>query len=170
MTGNSRSTARLLFAAALMHIAAPGVMAADPPPRTIAPPTRIPDPLPPPTTGEPVSTSAMPEAVRRAVVDDAAKRFKVSPNEVVLTRAEQVTWPNGALGCPRPGLSYTQMVVPGFRVVAKTASGELLYHTDGHASIVHCAAAYAIGPRSLEKRGKPVESVTSPGSSVDPNL
>ena len=104
MPGKSTSMACVLFAAALLQIAGPRVMAADPPPRTIAPPTRIPDPLPPVTlAGEPVATSAMPETVRRAVVEDAATRFKVSPNEVVLTRAEQVTWPDGSLGCPRAG-------------------------------------------------------------------
>lgn len=116
-----------------------------------------------------MSTSAMPEAVRRAVVADAASRFKVSPNEVVLTRAEQVTWPDGALGCPRPGRSYTQMQVPGFRVVAKTAGGELLYHTDRRANAVNCASPSAVMPRSLEKHGKPVDSPTT-APPANPNL
>jgi hypothetical protein len=167
MPGKTTSMARLLLAAALIQSVAPQVSAADPPPRNIAPPTRIPDPVQPLTpAGDPVSTSAMPEAVRRAVVADAATRFRVSPNDVVLTRAEQVTWPDGSLGCPRPGRSYTQMQVPGFRVVAKTISGELLYHTDGRASAVNCA--HTAGPRSLEKHGKPLESVTEPP--VNPNL
>jgi hypothetical protein len=163
MAGKSISMTRLLIAAALLPIVVPPVLAADPlPPRTIAPPTRIPDPaLPLAPAGEPVSTSTMPEAVRRAVVADAAMRFKVSPNDVVLTRAEQVTWPDGALGCPQPGRSYTQMQVPGFRVVAKTASGELLYHTDGGASAVNCVSHGAVMPRSLEKRGKPVDSTNA---------
>jgi hypothetical protein len=171
MPGKSTSMARLCLAAALVQIAGPPVMAADPPPRNMAPPTRIPDPLPPAMpAGEPVATSTMPEAVRRAVADDAARRFKVSPNEVVLTRAEQVTWQDGSLGCPQPGRSYTQMLVPGFRVVAKTIGGELLYHTDGRASAVNCATPYTIGPRSLKKRGEPVESVASPEPPPNPNL
>jgi len=169
MAGKSTSMARLLFATALLQFAGPPVMAADSPPRSIAPPTRIPDPLQAVTpAGEPVSTSAMPETVRRAVVEDAATRFKVSPNEVVLTRAEQVTWPDGSLGCPRPGRSYAQMLVPGYRVVAKTTSGELLYHTDGRASAVNCASSHV--PRSLEKRGKPVDSMTAPVPPANPNL
>jgi len=31
--------------------------------------------------------------------------------------AQSVTWPDGSLGCPQPGMMYTQMVVPGYHVV-----------------------------------------------------
>ena len=112
-----------------------------PPPRTIAPPTRIPNPedttmLP---EGKAVPTTLIPREVRRAVVADAAKRFKVAESAVVLTRAEQLDWPDGSLGCPEPGRVYTQMLVPGFRVVAKTVAGEMLYHTDTHGTARNCA-------------------------------
>lgn len=162
MAGRPTSISRWLIAAVLVQVGAQQAMAADPlPPRSIAPPTRIPDAARTATpVGDPVSTTAMPEAVRRAVVADAATRFKVSPNEVVLTRAEKVTWPDGALGCPRPGRSYTQMQVPGFRVLAKTTGGELLYHTDGRGSVVNCATSPTMVPRSIEKHGKPVDSST----------
>lgn len=111
-------------------------------PRGIAPPKRIPDteavtPLP---TGEPVATSQIPRAVRRAVVADAAKRFNVAESAVVLARAEQLTWSDGSLGCPEPGRMYTQMLVAGFRVVATTGAGELTYHTDSRANAVTCSA------------------------------
>ena len=104
-----------------------------------APPVRIPAPAlneqPP---GQPVATTAIPTPLRRAVVADAAKRFKVAESAVVLTRAEQVTWPDGSLGCPEPGVMYTQTLVPGFRVVAKTAEGELTYHTDAVGQLRNC--------------------------------
>jgi hypothetical protein len=104
-----------------------------------APPTRVPaPPLNDQPTGQPVSTTAIPVEVRRALVADAAKRFKVAESGVVLTRAEQVTWPNGALGCPEPGTLYTQALVPGFRVAAKTPAGELLYHTDALGNVRSC--------------------------------
>jgi len=34
-----------------------------------------------------------------------------------LVVAEAVTWPDGSLGCPEPGMFYTQMVVPGYRLI-----------------------------------------------------
>src|SRR3954463_9210665 len=85
-----------------------------PPSTQVVPPKRIPRFVPDATlesaqpVGEPVTTSSMPQAVRRAVVVDAARRFQVAEDAVVLASAEQVTWSDGSLGCPQPGRSYTQ--------------------------------------------------------------
>ena len=65
------------------------------PPRQIAPPKRIPDVDPGVTLeiaqpkGQPVSTASMPRAVRRAVVADAARRFQVAEDAVVLASANR---------------------------------------------------------------------------------
>lgn len=135
----ARIIAALVFAG-LVGACAVSAEDAKPPPRAMAPPTRIPNPeaitmLP---EGHAVSTSVIPGDVRRAVVADAAKRFKVAASSVVLARAEQVTWPDASLGCPEPGTMYTQALVPGFRVVAKTTEGELQYHTDASGIVRSC--------------------------------
>lgn len=109
----------------------------------IAPPTRIPDveiPVASPA-GEAIGVAQMPRSVRRAVVADAAKRFKVAESQVVLARAERVTWNNGSLGCAEPSRMYAQALVPGFRVIAKTSAGDLAYHTDSHSRAVSCSPA-----------------------------
>jgi hypothetical protein len=134
----SKSYAWNAFALLMLPLTA---CAATPPPQTgIAPPTRIPKvqsaaAVPP---GEPVPTASLPREVRRAVVADAAKRFKLPENAVVLARAEKVTWSDGALGCPEPGHIYTQALVPGFRVVATTHEGNLSYHTDHRGEVRSC--------------------------------
>jgi hypothetical protein len=113
------------------------------PPRRVAPPSRIPDValknLEP--QGTPVNTASMPREVRRAVVADAARRFQVAENAVVLSHAEQVTWRDGSLGCPLPGHSYAQALVPGFRVAATTGAGRMTYHTDTRGNVVTCGVA-----------------------------
>lgn len=110
--------------------------------RRIAPPKRIPDILEEPAQpkGQVVSSASVPREVRRAVVSDAAKRFQVPENAVVLAQAERVTWSDGSLGCPQPGMGYTQALVPGYRVTAKTASGQFVYHTDEHGNVVSCGS------------------------------
>jgi hypothetical protein len=129
-----------------MHVAAAAAQAGGDPaqrptsPRRIAAPTQIPDPIVTAPAGEAVQMAAVPRAVRRAVVADAAQRFKVAENAVALVRAEQVTWPDGALGCPEPGRLYTQALVSGYRVVAKTSAGEMLYHTDAGGNVRTCGA------------------------------
>jgi hypothetical protein len=120
-----------------------------PPVRTgIAPPTRIPDAAGAGATGEPVPSANIPRDVRRAVVADAARRFKVDESAVVLTQAERVSWNDASLGCPEPGRMYAQMLVEGFRVVARTAAGSLTYNTDADGRVVSCGATRAPGVNS----------------------
>jgi hypothetical protein len=104
-------------------------------------------------SGTAIESAAVPQAVRRAVVADAAKRFRVSENSVVLTRAEQLTWSDGSLGCAEPGRFYTQNLVPGYRIVAKTTAGELTYHTDSRGNVVNCAAT--VPPPGNQLRANP---------------
>lgn len=134
-------------------------------PVRIAPPTRIPEvsTAAPAPAGEPVTIASLPKEVRRAVVADAARRFQVAASAVVLTRAEQVTWPDGSLGCPEAGRLYTQALVPGYRLVAKTLEGDLAYHTDSNGNLAACGGAHAaIGSREDLKKVRPVEPVTGP--------
>jgi hypothetical protein len=122
-------------------------------PRRIAPPTHIPDPI---VSTAPVATAVpiagVPRAVRRAVVLDAARRFNVAESAVVLAQAEQVTWSDGALGCPEPGRMYTQALVSGYRIVAKTSAGAMLYHTDSREQVRVCGAAASRAGSSIHER------------------
>ncbi|MBC8025567.1 MAG: hypothetical protein H7Y89_06230 [Steroidobacteraceae bacterium] len=106
----------------------------------VAPPTRIPDVVQTPGVppGNAVTLAELPRELRRVVVADAARRLGVAESGVVLTRAERVTWNDGALGCPQPGMGYLQAIVPGYRVVARTAERELIYHTDESHGAIAC--------------------------------
>jgi hypothetical protein len=53
--------------------------------------------------------------------------------------AEQVTWPDGAIGCPEPGGMYTQALVPGYRIVIDTPDGEVAFHGETGGLPVRCA-------------------------------
>lgn len=63
----------------------------------------------------------VPQQAWDAIVADLAQRGVSAEPELV--SAEAVTWNNGALGCPKPGMNYTQALVDGMRVVV-TAGGE----------------------------------------------
>ena len=43
----------------------------------------------------------------------------VSGSDATLVEAHRKTWNTGALGCPLPGVSYTQALVEGWQVVVK---------------------------------------------------
>lgn len=72
-----------------------------------------------------IRAGEVPAALLEEIVADAAGRANVDPDEVEITTAEAVTWSDGSLGCPQPGMMYTQALVPGYRVVV-TAGGQTL--------------------------------------------
>ena len=62
------------------------------------------------------ATLVYPDYVTLAV-EDAAYRVGVGIGDVIVITFGPVTWPDGALGCPQPGMMYTQALVDGYRVV-----------------------------------------------------
>jgi len=65
------------------------------------------------------------------VIADAAVRTGVERSEVVVVRATSVEWSDGSLGCPEPGMFYTQALVSGIQVIVRAAGRELDYRVRG---------------------------------------
>lgn len=61
-------------------------------------------------------------AVQRSSLAAAELRH-VAAGDFQLERIDDVTWPNTALGLPRPGMVYAQMLVPGHQVVLRLPNG-----------------------------------------------
>ncbi|GAA2987155.1 hypothetical protein GCM10010460_24300 [Microbacterium terrae] len=87
---------------------------------TVSEPSSPASPSPSLSRFEPVPTASgeaaeVPASHWDAIVADLASRGVTG--EPQLVSAENVTWPNAALGCPKPGMSYTQALIDGMRVV-----------------------------------------------------
>jgi hypothetical protein len=65
--------------------------------------------------------------VDQAVVE-AGGEAGVDPEDIEVLVAEEVTWPDGAVGCPEPGEMYTQALVEGYRIVLDVDGEEVHYH------------------------------------------
>ena len=85
---------------------------------------------PPVETPAPTSTpeksrfeSQVPKAILDRIVDEAAKLANVPRERLLIVRAEAVIWNDGSLGCPEPGMQYTQALVNGYWVVIRSAEG-----------------------------------------------
>src|SRR5699024_5186752 len=48
-----------------------------------------------------------------AAIADLAEHLDVAPAQIHVVSYQEVTWPDGSIGCPQPGMSYTQALVPG---------------------------------------------------------
>ena len=58
--------------------------------------------------------------------------------KVVVTKAEAVTWPDGSLGCPEPGMFYTQALVDGYWIVVEAGGQALDYRVSGGGNFRIC--------------------------------
>lgn len=79
-----------------------------------------PDPTP---TEEP-----MPDGPLAAAIADLSSDTGVDPDDIKVVVNQEVTWRDGSLGCPKPGMFYTQALVDGYRIVLRAGGEEVAYH------------------------------------------
>ncbi len=80
----------------------------------------------------------LPDATVAMIVADAAAVAGVDPADVTVVSVKPVTWTDGSLGCPKPGVMYTQIVVPGFRVIVKAGDQKLDYRVGRAGTAKRC--------------------------------
>ena len=65
----------------------------------------------------PTVQGKVPQGILDAIIKEAATLAKVQREKLVILRAQPVVWNDGSLGCPEPGMMYTQALVNGYWVV-----------------------------------------------------
>jgi hypothetical protein len=73
------------------------------------------------------------------VVEAIARLAGVSVDEVTVQSAESMTFPDAGLGCPIPGMVYTQVQVDGYKVVAVAAGTTYDYRGTGRGVFRLCS-------------------------------
>lgn len=85
----------------------------------------------PTTTGAPGTVEPGLEPFVSAARTLLAEHISVSESAITVVGAESVVWPDGALGCPRPGVEYPQVQVDGYRIVLTADGLRYAYHGGG---------------------------------------
>ncbi len=91
-----------------------------------------------PPTSPPVVGEAPTQVVAAARADLAGRIGSAAADTAVVVRSEAVTWPNGSLGCPQPGVYYEQIEIAGYRVVFDVAGTQYDYRATVAGSVVAC--------------------------------
>ena len=60
--------------------------------------------------------------------------------------AVAVTWADGSLGCPEPGMNYTMALVPGYRIKVQAGERQLDYHASRRGYFVLCPDVRSVDP------------------------
>jgi hypothetical protein len=103
--------------------------------------------LPPtaPPSGAP-STGEVPEAVLQAIQQQLAIDVPgVDLSASTTVTSEAVEWPDGSLGCPEPGMFYTQVITPGYHVVISVDGVEYDYRATDAGQVRLCQAPGPLG-------------------------
>jgi hypothetical protein len=74
---------------------------------------------------------SLPESITDPIVADAASRLGVDVSAVTIVSAQAETFSDGSLGCPEPGMMYTQALVDGYHVVVEANGTQLDYRGSG---------------------------------------
>ncbi len=97
-----------------------------------------PDPASPtPAPSTPTEVRSQPRVA--AAIADLAVRESVRPEEVVVAASTPVTWADGSIGCPRPGMVYPQVQVEGELLILRVGTGLFQYNSRGAGPFRYCA-------------------------------
>ena len=109
-------------------------------------PPPVPPPPPSPPAPRAIPAVATLESVTAAVLADAAKVTGLAASELKVESAEQVTWSDGSIGCPQPGMNYTMALVPGYRIRVRVGEQVLDYHASRRGYFVLCPTGRSAEP------------------------
>lgn len=81
------------------------------------------------------------QALERALRKDAASLWQRSDAGAgLIVHLQEVTWRDGALGCPQPDRTYTQALVPGWHARISDGSRQASYHASRSGFWLLCPA------------------------------
>ena len=101
---------------------------------TTALPTAAATPSTTPAASIPPQANAAVEQVRQAV----ATKTGAALASVTVNSVTALNWPDSALGCPQPGVMYSQLVTPGYKIVVSAKGQTFEYHSDRGSHVVTC--------------------------------
>ena len=106
-------------------------------PVELLPPGKEPGSTPAPLVGQ------VPQDLLDAVIDDLAQRLGVDREAITVEQAGAVIWRDGSLGCPQPGMSYTQALVAGYQIVLRVGEAPYDYHASAGGYFLLCPPGMA---------------------------
>jgi hypothetical protein len=84
------------------------------------------------------------DPVAQPAVADLADRLGVEESMVTVVSIEEVTWSDGSLGCPEPGMMYTQSLVDGSLIVLEVDGLTYEYHSGSDTDPFYCESPTAL--------------------------
>lgn len=71
-------------------------------------------------------------------IEDLVATLGVDESAIDVVVVEEVVWRDGSIGCPQPGMAYTQALVDGMRIVLAHDGTRYEYHGGGGRDPFYC--------------------------------
>lgn len=88
-------------------------------------------PVMPGPSGTPVDVVAL-------AIEDLARHVGIDAGRITVATNEEVTWRDGSLGCPKKGMGYITVLIPGHRVVLEADGATYEYHAGNGGAPFRC--------------------------------
>jgi hypothetical protein len=69
---------------------------------------------------------------------DLAQRLSIAASQINTLEIRGVLWPDDSLGCPQPGIIYTQAPIPGYLIILEANNTEFEYHANLRNYVFYC--------------------------------
>ena len=101
----------------------------------------------------PANPVQLASSILAPAIADLAARTGAEKSDIIVRRAMPVVWNDGAVGCPEPGLNYTQALVLGYWAVLEYGGRYYSYHAAGQRRFRLCERA-RVGPDDAPPHGR----------------
>lgn len=91
-------------------------------------------PIVQPAPGNPGNKGTIAQAL-----DDLSQRLGVSVDDIETVSLQEVTWRDGSIGCPQPGVAYTQALVDGQQLILQVNGTDYHYHSGRGGDFTYCS-------------------------------
>jgi hypothetical protein len=81
----------------------------------------------PPTEAATQVTGEVPARLLDSILKDLAGRTGAAQEMITVIQAQATVWKDGSLGCPQPGVMYTQALVNGYWVILQVGNQKYDY-------------------------------------------
>jgi hypothetical protein len=95
-------------------------------------------PTPAAPAGQPAVIDPALRPIVAAAVIDLARRLNIDQGSITVLEGRAVVWPDGSLGCPRPGMVYPQVQQDGALIRLSAQGREFRYHSGGSRPVFLC--------------------------------
>ena len=92
----------------------------------------------PMTPAIPTPAAAGLENLVQMAKEDLAQRVSISTNQINLVETTEAEWSDSSLDCPQPGMSYLQVITPGYRILLEANGTQYEYHSNRDTYVIYC--------------------------------